>query len=456
MGEAIEKLAHFVAATSWETIPESVREHAKLVLLDTVGVILAGSVQPEVSGARARLTATDGRGATVYGPAWPTTDPRTAALLNGLAGRSIELCEGHRYVSCQGAVQVLPTVLAVGEWLERSGRETLAALVFGYEVAARLGAGLTPRPLAHQNGQAPLLGAVAAGARLRRLTGEQTSLALRIGAILVLTPGYTNAVAGATALNVAGGMSSFAGALAPELALAGIEAQANAIEEAFGQLTGDGFRSEAVTEELGQRWEIARNYFRLRACCNPTYAALDALEDILTDVRPHPASIERIEVETYRFAANMREADPVNYFAAKYSLPHAAAALVLRGNAGYHAFTEDVVRDPAIGAFRRRITVREDPDLSAHVPRLKPARVTVTFTDGRRVTRLRESARGDYQDPYGEDEVRSKFRELASLVLSPAGVARVEGLVDRLDDLPRLGDLVEALRQDRGPVDEAG
>ena len=314
MGHAIEELAHFVAGTPWETIPEAVRAHAKLVLLDTVGVMLAGSVQPEVAGVRARLTATGGRGATVYAPGWPTTDPRTAALLNGLAGRSIELCEGHRYVSCQGAVQVLPTALASAEWLERSGRETLAALIFGYEVAARLGAGLTARPLAHQNGQAPLLGAVAAGARLRRLTGEQTSLALRIGAILVLTPGYTNAVAGATALNVAGGMSGFAGMLAPELALAGVAAQPNAIEEAFGQLVGDGFRPEAVTEELGQRWEIARNYFRLRACCNPIYTALDALEDILADLRPDPASIERIEVATYRFAANMRAPDPINYF----------------------------------------------------------------------------------------------------------------------------------------------
>src|SRR3989442_9292647 len=72
-------------------------------------------------------------------------------------------------------------------------------------VAARVGAGLTARPLAHQNGQAPLLGAVGAGARARGLNGDQASLALRIGAILVLTPSYTNAVAGATALNVAGG-----------------------------------------------------------------------------------------------------------------------------------------------------------------------------------------------------------------------------------------------------------
>src|SRR5499426_961352 len=450
MGQAIETLAHFIADTSWETIPSAVREHAKLVLLDTLGVILAGSVQPEVAGVRARLTATGGHGATIYAPGAPTSDPRTAAFLNGLAGRSIELCEGHRYVSCQGAVQALPTALAGAEWLQRSGRETLAALIFGYEVAARLGAGLTARPLAHQNGQAPLLGAVAAGARVRGLNGDQASLALRIGAILILTPGYTNAVAGATALNVAGGMSGFAGILAPELALAGVTAQPNAIEEAFAQLVGDGFRPEAITEELGQRWEIARNYFRLRACCNPIYAALDALEEILAELRPEPGAIERIDVATYRFAANMREPDPINYFAAKYSLPHAAAALILRGNAGYHAFTEEAVRDPAIGALRRRVTVREDPELSAVVPRLKPARVTVTLADGRQMTRLRESARGDYQDPYSAREVRAKFRELAGVVLSPSGVARVEEIVDRLDELPRVTDLFDAMRQDPG------
>jgi len=127
MGQAIEDLARFAAETPWEAIPATVREHAKLVLLDTLGVILAGSLQPEVGAARERLTATGGRGATVYAPGWPATDPRTAALLNGLAGRSIELCEGHRYVSCQAAVQVVPAALASAEWLERSGKETLAA-----------------------------------------------------------------------------------------------------------------------------------------------------------------------------------------------------------------------------------------------------------------------------------------------------------------------------------------
>ena len=122
------------------------------------------------------------------------------------------------------------------------------------------------------------------------------------------------------------------------------------------------------------------------------------------------------------------------------------AALILRGNAGYHAFTDDAVRDPAIAALRRRVTVREDPALNVSVPRLKPARVTVTLTDGRRVIRLRESARGDFQNPYREDELRAKFRELARVVLSLGAVTRVEELVGRLDELPRLSDLVGALR----------
>ncbi|HKM68617.1 MAG TPA: MmgE/PrpD family protein, partial [Stellaceae bacterium] len=153
MGREIEKLAEFVAQTQWEDVPESVQRHTKLVLLDTLGVILAGAERPEVHNLRERLAGTAGRGATVYARGWPTHDPRTAALLNGIAGRSIELCEGLRLVSGQAAMQVLPGVLAVGEHARSPGREVLAALLLGYDVAGRLSAGFTPRPLAHQNGQ---------------------------------------------------------------------------------------------------------------------------------------------------------------------------------------------------------------------------------------------------------------------------------------------------------------
>jgi 2-methylcitrate dehydratase PrpD len=434
MSEQIERLAQFVAETQWDTIPEAVQQHAKLVLLDTLGVILAGAEQPEVQQLRQRLLATAGTGATVLARGWPISDPRTVALLNGIAGRSIELCEGHRYVPCQGAVQIVPGVLAVGEWAQSTGREMLTALIVGYDIAVRLGAALTPRALAHQNGQAALLGAVAAGARLRGLNAAETSRALRIGATLVLTPSYTNAVAGATALNVAGGMSGFAAALASELALAGFVAQDNAIEEALSSLVGDGFQPGGLLHEL-------------RACCNPIYAALDALEDALTALRPQPDEIVRIDVATYRFASVMRNPDPLNYFAAKYSLPHAAAAVVLRGNAGYGSFTEAVVHDPAIMALRHHVHITEASEMTAVAPRLKPARVTVTLKDGRQSTHTCESARGDFQRPYQESEIREKFRELAALVLTPDGVAGIEQAVNSCEQWISVRELTAQLRR---------
>jgi 2-methylcitrate dehydratase PrpD len=301
--------------------------------------------------------------------------------------------------------------------------------------------------LAHQNGQVSLLAATAAGARLRGLDAAGISRAMRIATTLLLTPSYTNAVAGATALNVAGGMSGFAAALAPEPALAGFEAQEDAIEEALSQLVGAGFTQDGLLDELGTRWEITRNYFRLYACCNPIHPALDCLREALAALRPLPEQIERIDVATYRFASVMRNPEPLNYFAAKYSLPHAAAVMVVKGNAGYAELDDGALHDPMITALRRRVHVVEDPAMSALAPRLRRARVTVTLRDGRRAAHACDSHRGDFKRPFAEAEIREKFRELAGVVLTPEGVSRVEATVDRCEDWQSLDELTELLRR---------
>ncbi len=447
MGLQIEGLARFVAQTQWEDIPEPVQRYTKLVLLDTLGVILAGAERPEVSKLRDALAVTAGTGATVFARGWPTYDPRTAALLNGIAGRSIELCEGLRFVSGQAAMQVLPGVLAVGEDLGSTGRDMLAAFVLGYDAAARLAGGFTPRPLAHQNGQVSLLAAAAAGARLHGLEAAGISRAMRIATTLLLTPSYTNAVAGATALNVAGGMSGFAAALAPELALAGFEAQEDAIEQALGELVGAGFTTKRLLEDLGTVWHITRNYFRLYACCNPIHPALDCLKEALADLQPRPDEVERIDIATYRFASVMCNPDPPNYFASKYSLPHAAAVMVVRGSAGYAELDDTALQDPVIAALRHRVRVTEDASMTAVAPRLRPARVTVTLTDGRSSTHSRQSHRGDFQEPFAESEIRDKFRQLAGVVLVPEGVAAVENAVDRCENWQSIAELTEPLRR---------
>jgi 2-methylcitrate dehydratase PrpD len=447
MGQHLEELAQFVANTGWEAIPERVRRHAKLVLIDTLGVILAGSLRPEVERLRERLRTTGDSGATIFAPGCPTADARDAALLNGIAGRAIELCEGLRLVSGQAAVQILPGVLATAEQEGRSGKDVLCALILGYEVAGRLAAAFTPRPLAHQNGQVSMLGAAAACARLRNMPADEVSRAIRIAAPLVLAPSYTHVVEGATSLNVAGAMSSVVGALAPDLVMAGFESYGDAVEEALAELVGSGFNPDPLLEGLGTRWHITENYFRLYACCNPIHGALDCLHTILENLRPAPQDIERVDIATYRFASVMRNPDPPNFFASKYSLPHVAAVMIVRGRAGHGEVDDSALADPAIRRLRHRVHITEDAAMSAVAPRLRPSRVTVTLRDGRQETAARDSHRGDFNEPFEETELRQKFGELAGSVLTPGGVREIARLLDRCETWENLTDFQQALRR---------
>jgi 2-methylcitrate dehydratase PrpD len=100
-----------------------------------------------------------------------------------------------------------------------------------------------------------------------------------------------------------------------------------------------------------------------------------------------------------------------------------------------------------IAALRHRVHIAEDPAMSALVPHLRPARVTVTLTDGRSETHSRDSHRGDFSEPFSEAELRVKFRELAGVVLSAEGVDAVERAVDHIEEWPNAGELIALLRR---------
>jgi 2-methylcitrate dehydratase PrpD len=445
MGTQIEQLAQFVAETKWADIPGAARAHAKLTVLDTLGVILAGTRRPEVAALRTRIA--NGSGATAYGADWPAASPSIAALLNGIAGRAIELCEGLRMTTGQAAVQVLPGLLAIAEEQHASGEALLTAFILGYDAAARLSLAFTPWPLAHQNGQVCLLAAAAAGARLRGLDAAGVSLAMRAAATLVLAPSYTNVVAGATALNVAGGMAGLAGVLAPDLAAAGFTAEADAIEIGLSNLTGQAFAPASLTDGLGSLWHITRNYFRLYACCNPIHPALDALRAVLDQLQPKAEQVDRIDIKTYRFASVMQNPDPPNYFASKYSLPHAAAVMVVTGRADHAALNDASLRDPGVVALRHRVTIQEDPAMTAKTPALRPASVSLALKDGRRASHAVDSHRGDFQAPFTEGELVAKFRSLAGEVLDARNVERLQRSVAELHQCGDVAKVVAAMRK---------
>jgi len=165
-------------------------------------------------------------------------------------------------------------------------------------------------------------------------------------------------------------------------------------------------------------------------------------------LKPKPAEVARIEVKTFAFASVMRNPAPPNYFASKYSLPHAAAVLIARGGLGFAEIDDSSLEDPVVAALRPLVQIAEDPAMTARsTPTLRPARVTLTLKDGRSATAARENSVRDTLKPDPEPQVRAKFRELAATHLTPAGIDAIEAAVDRCEEWETMGELIEPLRQ---------
>ena len=144
----------------------------------------------------------------------------------------------------------------------------------------------------------------------------------------------------------------------------------------------------------------------------------------------------------------MRNPAPPNYFASKYSLPHAAAVLITRGGLGFADIDDSALEDPVIAALRPQVRIAEDPAMTARsTPVIRPARVTLTLKDGRSATAGREASVRDTLKTDPEPQIRAKFRELAAAHLTQAGMDAVEAAVDRCDDWQTMAELIEPLRQ---------
>jgi 2-methylcitrate dehydratase PrpD len=124
-----------------------------------------------------------------------------------------------------------------------------------------------------------------------------------------------------------------------------------------------------------------------------------------------------------------------------------AACLVARGDTGHAEVDDSALSDSVIAGLRQRVHISEDPALSAKLPDLRPARVTLTLTDGRTATHECDSPRGDCLNPYDPAEIRQKFRKLAGAALTADGLDAVERAIDAMETWTNGAELAALLRR---------
>jgi 2-methylcitrate dehydratase len=125
-------------------------------------------------------------------------------------------------------------------------------------------------------------------------------------------------------------------------------------------------------------------------------------------------------------------------------------AALLDGEVTMRTFQPQRFRDPrTLDVLKERVTVREDPELSAGYPEGIPNRITVTTTGGDREVREVRHPRGHARNPMTDKEVVAKFRRNVEGRLDAEGAAAVERLVWDLEREGGLRELPRALAEDR-------
>jgi len=439
-------LAHFVAETPSEAIPEDVRRRAALVVADCVACIIGGLGAGEVERLVASLASQAGSGAATVPGSSVRLDLASAAYVGGVAGTWHDLDEGNLHTRTHAAIQIVPALLAEAEARGASGSAVIDAFTLAYETVGRLWRAATIRLAVHPHGTTGPLAAAIAIARLRGDGAAAIRSLMNIAMTLGVASSRQALADGATVRNVYTGHSGRAAFEALMLRDAGFSGEQDAPASILGGIYGEAFDAAVAMDGLGTHWFLRQSYFKRFASGRYVHGALDALE-MLADALGKDLSrdkIARIDVAAYFMAATMGQQRIDTPFGLRFSIPAEIAARIVLGprplaDDGAVAFADRRVADLAA-----RVFVVEDPAMTAAYPGRQQTKVEIEFLDGRRVSRSVERILGEGDAPLPDGALRAKFIELAEPRL---GGGRADAAFAALAGLDSVADIRRALDQ---------
>jgi 2-methylcitrate dehydratase PrpD len=455
----IERLAAYVGAESFAALPETAVRAALRAILDTLAVTLAGS--QEGTAARVReLIAHRGTSAeaTIVGTAQRGT-VEDAALANGTSAHALDYDDLSASLSGHPSVPVLSAALALAERERVSGKALLTAFVVGVEVEAKLGRALNPAHYEvgwHATSTLGIFGAAAAASKLLGLSVERTTHALAVAASMA---SGIKANFGTDCKPLHVGHAARCGVEAALLAAAGFTGNPRALEhgDGFGSTYGGGGKAawDLATSSLGAPHDLVDPGIGVKRfpCCASTHQALDATLDLIDTHRIDPAAVAGVECGVHYLAPHQLIYDRAETgLQGKFSMPYCVAVALLDRAVGFAQFADERVRRPDVQALMPKIRMVIHPEQTTRdcLPR-RFSEVTMTMTDGRRLTRRVQQAKGQPQNPLTDDELRGKFRDCAARTLPADRAELVLTAVQALATAPDVGPLCRRLGSGRAP-----
>ncbi|WP_052402423.1 MmgE/PrpD family protein [Muricoccus aerilatus] len=454
---ATRDLARFAAGLRYKDLPPEVVEHAKLCLLDGVGVCLQGAL---LSWTRILQEVVETEGGTPVASLWGTglrSSMSQAVLVNSTAGHGFEMDDIHKESILHP--NSLTTPIALG-WAEAegevSGQDLLTAIVAGYEVGTRVGNAATMALFLdgfHPQGTSGTFVAAATAGRLRGLDAVQMQHAFGIAGSMA--SGLMAAQEGAMVKRLHAGRAAQAGVLAASLAARGFTGITEILEAGYGGYLSS-FSSrpvpEKLTADLGETWETLNVGFKMYPTVTSIHTALDALRHLISIHRLTHQDIALVEVGMGRmtYVHTAWPYRPAGITAAQMNLSFGLAVTALSGTVTAADFTEERLRDPQVLDFISRVKAHEDAEIEAlGAPFRHACRMSITLRDGTVLRHEELNRRGSPENPVSFAAVEAKFRGNVAGLLSDAEAALVGRQVDEFEALTDFGELLSVLSADR-------
>lgn len=442
-----ETLAQFVHPLRFENIPSLVRERAKDLMLDAIGIAFASTKFEFADKALAGLSFF-GKGERAVIGMSAKLALRDAAVMNGVLIHGLDYDDTHLEGVVHASASCFSCALGMAAEVNASGRDLITAYIAGLEAIARIG--MVAKGGLHLNGLHPT-GTIAAFAsaliagKLMNLTAEQLVMAQGNALSTCASSSRQYSQEGAWTKRLHPGWGAAAGITAAAMARGGFVGPREVYEGEYSlyrTLTGSRYGDcdlSLATKDLGAVWESARVAIKPIPACHLVHACSDAAVALarangikLAEVKTIRALIPAQAVPIVCEPAPQRRR-PVSSYAAQFSIYHAVAASLARGKFGLAEMEPAVYNDAAIQALGDKVMYEVDP--KSEYPKYFSGEVVITMNDGRELRHREHINRGAADRPILRDDVVVKYLDNAQMAISRPRAERLRETVLGADNL---------------------
>lgn len=450
-------VANFVLTTSFEKLPPDVIVQTKSIILDTLGVSLAGRDTRAAECSRRMVRAMGGKEEATLLGVGVKLPAMLATLSNSVQASACDMDDGMYgpwgHIGHFGSV-IVPSSLCIAEAQRSTGKELIEAVVVGYETAIVAGLSLLRMAGVLTTGSTGSYGAAAAVAKLLRLNRDEVVNSLML----------------VDAHNLAGvrdndwrvfiekggwGFNKFA--MVKEGigwgAMTGVGAALLAQQGFTGYMSiyDHPDIEQGLLSSLGKEYGLLKNhYFKSYSACAWTHPALDGVLALVQKHHLSAETISRVIVRSNPTSILLDVRRPTCIDQAQYSIPFLVGAAIVDGKVTPEQINEARLGDKAILSQADKVELEADPALQSAYPGKPGALDTIVKIETRdgRVYETRAAMSKDMASPLTYNDLKEKFRSLSTKMLGKDGSEAVIQCIDGLEKVSSVRELVDLIATD--------